>query len=690
MIQITKQTINNFLKVREHEVILFFLCLVAIAFSFINPLWFNQAPGQDASVFALIGKMWANGQVPYRDMIDIYGPGIFFIDMIGYCIGGYPGIAFIEALCLVFGVISLDLALRLFKFSPLARFCSIVVVISLLGLRYYYGNMTEDYALYFAMIASYPFAWLYYYGRFNWLIAIIPAFMFALTISMRITNGAYFIAWYLMLMAYFYANGKSLNMLKLLLSIIIGLVVVFAGFALYFSYKDESLLEKVSYYSLFVGNGSNFSAEHLAIGLVGFLRTGLWIVLAGFYILLRKYKQSLIIKDSRKDSFWFILYLSLGVFFTWVFNSLAGELHDHYDQLYLPFMFIPLAFLMHRYLHITRDITISFLTIVGLIVFLVMEHILWGWSHGVPALSEVFGHIVIDALCAAIVCLMLFIVRKKIGAYRHNHTFFLCLSIAITLVLSIYTLVLGPYLGKPKDFITQNIVDIVVENTNPGDLIWVDFDKPQYYIWTDRMPVAPTLFRSEVNPGYDVKQQVLKGIMYFKPTFVITDPEVIKAFISSDIKEKIYELSERELYTYITTNYVEVVDGLFVAKPELKKIKKSRVKADLRNHKETAKALEEAKKANIFTPREEGSLVENKNNQSTTSNTTDNNSTSTNTASAKDDIKEESSDSEVILLDNGLELTEKTESQTFTENDSPKNDEQKEQGKQEELILPLR
>ena len=85
------------------------------------------------------------------------------------------------------------------------------MVISLLGLRYYYGDMVEDYAVYLAMIASYPFALLFSLRRFNWTIGLIPAFAFAFTTSIHFNNGAYFIAWYAMLFLFYCSNGSLLN-----------------------------------------------------------------------------------------------------------------------------------------------------------------------------------------------------------------------------------------------------------------------------------------------------------------------------------------------------------------------------------------------------------------------------------------------------------------------------------------------
>ena len=47
--------------------------------------------GYDSAIFQTIGKYWAQGSVPYRDLFDHKGPLIFFIDMLGYWLHGRAG-----------------------------------------------------------------------------------------------------------------------------------------------------------------------------------------------------------------------------------------------------------------------------------------------------------------------------------------------------------------------------------------------------------------------------------------------------------------------------------------------------------------------------------------------------------------------------------------------------------------------
>lgn len=122
------------------------LCGMALLLGIQNPLLYGMTPAFDASLFATMGKMWADGDVLYRDMMDIKGPMIFLFDAIGYKVAGFPGIALLEIVLLAMGL-NLGIGLARLGFSPLVRLISLLWVIGLCALRYYYGNMTEDHPL---------------------------------------------------------------------------------------------------------------------------------------------------------------------------------------------------------------------------------------------------------------------------------------------------------------------------------------------------------------------------------------------------------------------------------------------------------------------------------------------------------------------------------------------------------------
>lgn len=109
-----------------------------------------MAPAYDASLFATMGKMWADGGVIYRDMIDIKGPVIFLLDAVGYAIGGFQGIWLLETVLLIWGLNALYRTLALWGIAPLSRLTGMLAWMFLYAYRYYYGNMTEDYTFCFS------------------------------------------------------------------------------------------------------------------------------------------------------------------------------------------------------------------------------------------------------------------------------------------------------------------------------------------------------------------------------------------------------------------------------------------------------------------------------------------------------------------------------------------------------------
>ena len=56
----------------------------------------------DQDFFQLVGKVWAEGGVPYRDIWDQKGPFIFFVNMLGWKLTGNGyGIVIIECVFLL-------------------------------------------------------------------------------------------------------------------------------------------------------------------------------------------------------------------------------------------------------------------------------------------------------------------------------------------------------------------------------------------------------------------------------------------------------------------------------------------------------------------------------------------------------------------------------------------------------------
>lgn len=77
------------------------LCIMT---DFLSPVYPDDWSLWDADIFRVMGKVWAQGGLPYVDAWDSKGPLIFFLHMIGFSLGG-P----------IHGVFIIDLALALFS-----------------------------------------------------------------------------------------------------------------------------------------------------------------------------------------------------------------------------------------------------------------------------------------------------------------------------------------------------------------------------------------------------------------------------------------------------------------------------------------------------------------------------------------------------------------------------------------------
>jgi hypothetical protein len=53
-----------------------------------SPIYSEWGDTPDSPIFQIIGKYWKEGWIPYKDLWDLKGPYIFFMDAIGYWLTG--------------------------------------------------------------------------------------------------------------------------------------------------------------------------------------------------------------------------------------------------------------------------------------------------------------------------------------------------------------------------------------------------------------------------------------------------------------------------------------------------------------------------------------------------------------------------------------------------------------------------
>lgn len=134
-----------------------FVMLFSYSTSIFYPNYYGSSYGGDAAQFLTIGKAWAEGKIPYKEMFDHKGPIIFFIDMLGFLFFGSKSgimifqIVFIFATC----IFLYKIAMLSGKKSPQYGIIAIVVSLIVLKASYCNGNSVEEYCLPFITVSVY-------------------------------------------------------------------------------------------------------------------------------------------------------------------------------------------------------------------------------------------------------------------------------------------------------------------------------------------------------------------------------------------------------------------------------------------------------------------------------------------------------------------------------------------------------
>jgi hypothetical protein len=118
----------------------------------------QRVPTRDSDVFLYLGQQILEGQVPYRDVWDHKGPGVYYLNALGLWLGGGSrwGVWWLQWLSLAGAALLGYAALsQAFGHRP-AVFASLAWLASL-GFVLGGGNFTEEYALLFQFAAVYLF-----------------------------------------------------------------------------------------------------------------------------------------------------------------------------------------------------------------------------------------------------------------------------------------------------------------------------------------------------------------------------------------------------------------------------------------------------------------------------------------------------------------------------------------------------
>lgn len=536
-----------------------FPTLLGLLFALQNPLLYGMAPAYDASLFATMGKMWADGSVLYRDMIDIKGPVIFLLDAVGYAIGGFQGIWLLETVLLIWGLNALYRTLALWGIAPLSRLAGMLAWLFLYAYRYYYGNMTEDYTFCLGLIAQYHFVRMLLAERFRWQDAAIPAVTFGLIAMLRMNNAAMWCGYYLTLFIYWAWQRRWQDAIKLTISGVIGILLTAVPLLAYFVW--HGVLSDFWFYSFGIFFGNSYGSGHsLMVGFLGLARTGLLLLLPVFIGVV--WQQQRVADNTRP---WHILLASqlVGLVMGIVANSVSGHTYEHYEILFFTsaILILPIVLQAARSGGVDKQIGCRHLQLAGIVTlvlligYLLAQHIIFTWSRFESPIPKLTYELLVSLAASVVVTIVLAIVWV---VTRSRQLYLPAMTGLVVLALLMVVLPIGRGLtkGRPFDDVSAQMVEYIKSHTGYDDLIWADGIIPQYYVWTERRPASSYLFFDNVTPPYDVRARMMDDLKRNKPKFIIVKLTRMEKVMSG--KDNDSTPSFMAYYNYINEAYQPV------------------------------------------------------------------------------------------------------------------------------------
>lgn len=256
--------------------------------------------GDDSAMFQVIGKAWRKGILPYVGVFDHKGPFIFLVDAIGWNIGK-NGIMLLQILfmCVTFyGIYKIASLVTNDYLSIVLTMVSYVILI----VSYGFGNYTEEYSLVFIVYSSY-FAIKYIKNcdkeeEHFWGYAVWYGISFMCILLMRVTSAVAICCWILGIFVFLVIKKQWKNIIKNAIGFILGNVIAFAPFGMYFFVKGcfyEFIYGTLIHNVMYAGKSSIF-AENVVWKplIIAFMPVVLLLFSAIFYIIILKKKGVLL------------------------------------------------------------------------------------------------------------------------------------------------------------------------------------------------------------------------------------------------------------------------------------------------------------------------------------------------------------------------------------------------------------
>lgn len=205
-----------------------------------SPLYHAWGNVPDSPIFQIVGKYWAEGYVPYKDLWDMKGPFIFLVNAAGYGLTGTRlGVYLMQCVSLF---LTLSVIYRTFALRLASGRSFLLTLLSLAGLSYVYegGNLTEEYILFpLSLSFYYIIRWTDSYEERHAAshppqYAVIYGVVLGLSLMSRLTNALGLCSAVGVVVVALLRRGEYKNLLANIGMFILGFGVATVPFVVYF------------------------------------------------------------------------------------------------------------------------------------------------------------------------------------------------------------------------------------------------------------------------------------------------------------------------------------------------------------------------------------------------------------------------------------------------------------------------
>lgn len=210
-------------------------------YSYSTSPYYHYYFGGDSAQFLTIGKEWAKGIVPYRDLFDHKGPYIFFVDMVGFLLtNNTVGVMVLQFMSMAFTLTAVfNMGLLYFDNCYFGFLCAISTLVAMTT-NYAEGNSVEEWCIPFICFSMYGMMKYYFINRgkrHNALWALLYGFTAGICFLTRITNYIALCAMLIGIIVLLVLKREYVNLLANSLSYIVGAALSIVPFIIYFNAK---------------------------------------------------------------------------------------------------------------------------------------------------------------------------------------------------------------------------------------------------------------------------------------------------------------------------------------------------------------------------------------------------------------------------------------------------------------------